>query len=186
MLRVCTVICPVAVDAPPRHSPEFLSTPAAPWPRRSARANKLLFQLGVPVDLPRRWRCGKIPRNAAPPRSSCPAARGASVAFSCRLNIGEFVGDFRRALDADFSTSISECRHGCPGSALLNRNDVWPRMLVSALLKSSDTVRASCSAQSSFCLSVSPASASVLPSAGGEAGGCRRRIRCGRWRGQGQ
>src|SRR5581483_6783264 len=56
----------------------------------------------------------------------------------------------------DFSTSISEARHGLFGSILLNTSDVCPRMLVSALLKSSETVRANCSAQSSFCFNTRP------------------------------
>src|SRR5262245_37230172 len=71
--------------------------------------------------------------------------------FSCRLNVPRSLA-ISAARAADFSTSISELRQGWLDSIWLNRSEVWPRILVSALLKSSDTVRASCKAQSSFCL----------------------------------
>lgn len=68
---------------------------------------------------------------------------------SCRLNVARS-WVISAALVADFSISTRDSRMGWLPSACCNNNDVCPRMLVSALLKSWETLRASCSAQSSF------------------------------------
>ena len=92
------------------------------------------------------------------------------TSFSWRLKAARSLA-ISAALAADFSISTSELRHGLPASVLLNRSEAWPRMLVSALLKSSATERANCNAQSSFCLWARLASAPprAAPSAAGSA-----------------
>ncbi len=87
------------------------------------------------------------------------------TSFSWRLNVPRSLA-ISAALEADFSTSISDSRHGWFGSILLSTSEVWPRMLVRALLKSSATVRANCSAQSSFCLSARPVSPPAVLASG--------------------
>ncbi len=91
--------------------------------------------------------------------------------FSCRLNAARSMA-ISAALAADFSISLKELRHGWFNSVLLSSSEVWPRMLVRALLKSSATERANCSAQSSFCLCAVLASGEAAAAgAGGAASG---------------
>ena len=73
------------------------------------------------------------------------------ASFSARLNAARSCA-ISPALEADFSISMSELRIGLFASILLSKSELCPRMLVSALLKSSATDRANCNAQSSFCL----------------------------------
>jgi len=60
------------------------------------------------------------------------------ASFSCKLNVPRSA-EISAARSADFSTSSSTVRHGLFDSTFASSSDVWPRMLVSALLKSSDT-----------------------------------------------
>jgi len=75
--------------------------------------------------------CGKITQRS-PPRSGCPAARDASLFLAAeslgRAQLGRRAADFSNLHQRNDAT-------GCPASALLIKNDVWPRMLVSAFVE---------------------------------------------------
>ena len=167
ILRVCTEICPVPSMASTAFSKIFVNACCTFASSKRATYNSrsnCTFHVICPALALRKnsiQRCMTAFRLPGGVRRVC---------FSCWLNMASSFA-ISAAREAAFSTSISECRHGCPGSALLNTNDVWPRMLVSALLKSSDIVRASCRAQSSFCLSASPESVGAFSFSAGDSAG---------------